>query len=134
MIGIFCDYSCDIYFQFIYFNTYWNWNRSDKFLLHKKHGLIPQKFTNDFIIESLKFVLKNNNVLFDNHMFLQLEEQGHKMCSPVCLFNCRLFRRDKTFYQRTTKIIQWKWVQVNYGAVKTLYGWWCYLLAIKVKL
>ena len=26
------------------------------------------------------------------------------MCSPICLSNCQLFRRDKTFYQRTTKI------------------------------
>ena len=26
----------------------------------------------------------------------------------VCLSNCRLFRRDKTFYQRTTKIFKFK--------------------------
>ena len=39
--------------------------------LHKKRELIPQRFTNDFIIESLKFVLKNNNVLFHDHMYLQ---------------------------------------------------------------
>ena len=55
------------------------------FWLHKKHGLIPQKVTNNFIIESLKFVLKNNNVLFDNHMFLQLEEQWAQNVLPRVL-------------------------------------------------
>ena len=40
--------------------------------LHKKRELILQRFTNDFIIKSLKFVLKNNNVLFDDNMYLQL--------------------------------------------------------------
>ena len=44
--------------------------------LHKKQELIPQRLTNDFVIESLKFVLKNNNVLFDDHMcFLNYLEQ-----------------------------------------------------------
>ena len=43
--------------------------------LHKKRELITQRFTNDFIIESLKFVLKNSSsVLFDDHMYLQLLE------------------------------------------------------------
>ena len=36
--------------------------------LHPKRELIPQWFTNGFIIESLTFVLKNNNVFFDDHM------------------------------------------------------------------
>ena len=39
--------------------------------LHKKRELIPQRFTNDFITEPLKFVLKNNIVLFDDHMYLR---------------------------------------------------------------
>ena len=40
--------------------------------LHKKRELIAQRFTNDFIIVSLKFLLKDNNALFDDHMHLQL--------------------------------------------------------------
>ena len=64
-------YSCDISSLYILIATelgieaisYW---------LHKKWELIPQRFTIDFIIESLKLVLKNNNVLFDDHMYLQL--------------------------------------------------------------
>ena len=39
--------------------------------LHNKQELIFQRFTNRFIIESLKFVLKNSSVLFDDHMYLQ---------------------------------------------------------------
>lgn len=38
--------------------------------LHKKRELIIQRFTNDLIIESLKFLLKNSNVSFDDHMYL----------------------------------------------------------------
>ena len=65
-------YSCDISSLYILIPTelgveaisYW---------LHKKRELIPQRFTNDFIIESLKFVLKNNNVLFDDlYLYLYL--------------------------------------------------------------
>ena len=37
--------------------------------LHKKQDLIPQWFTDDFIIESLRSVLKNN-ILFDDRMHL----------------------------------------------------------------
>ena len=40
--------------------------------LHKKRELIAQRFTNDFIIVSLKFLLRDNNALFDDHMHLQL--------------------------------------------------------------
>ena len=76
--------------------------------LHKKRELIPQRFTNDFIIESLKFVLKNNNVLFGDHMYLQL--LGTAMdtkCAPlyVCVIVGYL-EETKTFFQRTTKIFQ----------------------------
>ena len=38
---------------------------------HRKRELIPQRFTNDFITESLKFALKNN-VLFGDHIYLYL--------------------------------------------------------------
>ena len=36
--------------------------------LYKKQELIHQRFPKDFIIESLKSVLKSNNFLFDDHM------------------------------------------------------------------
>ena len=63
-------YSCDIFRLYTSIPTelrveaisYW---------LHNKQELIFQRFTNRFIIESLKFLLKNSNVLFDDHMYLQ---------------------------------------------------------------
>ena len=55
--------------------------------LYKKRELIPRWFTNDFTIQSLKFVLKNN-VLFDDRVYLQLlgTAMGTK-CAPryACL-------------------------------------------------
>ena len=80
-------YSCDISSLYILIPTelgveaisYW---------LHKKRELIPQRFTNDFIIESLKLILQNNNVLFDDHMHLQLfgTVMGTKCAPPyACL-------------------------------------------------
>ena len=74
--------------------------------LHKKRELILQRFTNDFMIESLKFVLKNNNVLFSDHMYLQLlgRAMGAK-CAPsyACLTigyleETELFTKELTKY------------------------------------
>ena len=45
--------------------------------LQKKRDLIAERFTNNFITESLKFILTNNNVLFDEHMYLQLRTLGY---------------------------------------------------------
>ena len=76
-------YSCDI--SSLYTSTptesgieaisYW---------LHQKRESIPKRFTNDFIIESLKFALKNNNASFDDHMCLQLlEAVMGTTCAPL---------------------------------------------------
>ena len=77
-------YSCDISSLYNSINTeigietisYW---------LHKKREFVSERLTNDFRIESLKFVLKNTNVLFDDHMYLQLlrTAMGTK-CVPLC--------------------------------------------------
>ena len=44
--------------------TYW---------IEKRRDLIPIRFSNDFIIESAKFVLENNNFLFDNELYRQIK-------------------------------------------------------------
>ena len=44
--------------------TYW---------IEKRRDLIPIRFSNDFIIESAKFVLENNNSLFDNELYRQIK-------------------------------------------------------------
>ena len=69
---------------------------------HRKQELISQRFTNDFIIESIKFLL-NNNVLFDDHMYLYLLGTAMSTkCAPVCLFNCRL-AETKLFINKLPK-------------------------------
>ena len=35
----------------------------------RKRNLIPERFTKEFIIDSIKFILKKNNFLFDSKMF-----------------------------------------------------------------
>ena len=68
--------------------------------LYKKQELIPQRFTYDFIIKSLNFVLKSNNVFLVTCTFNYLEQQGEQNMLPppplVCLAKCWLFGRDKT--------------------------------------
>ena len=38
----------------------------------RKRDLIPQRFTEEFILESIEFILKNNNFLLDSKMFNQI--------------------------------------------------------------
>ena len=91
-------YSCDISSLYISIPTelgieavnYW---------LHKKRELIPQRFTNDFIMESLKFVLKNNKVLFDDHMYLQLlgTAMSTKCAPSYAYLTVRCLEKTKLF-------------------------------------
>ena len=88
---------------------------------NKRWKLHPQPFENHFIIESsLKFVLKK---IKKQHCFIwwpyipssiTCNSNGHKICSP--------------------KIFQWNWLHGYYQTIETLYGWWFYILAIKVKI
>ena len=67
--------------------------------LHQRRESIPQQFTNDFIIESLKFALKNNNVLFDDHMYLQLPgtAMGTKCAPPYACLTAGYLEETKLF-------------------------------------
>ena len=40
-----------------------------EYWIMRKRNLIPQLFTKEFILESIEFMLKNNNFLFDFKMF-----------------------------------------------------------------
>ena len=46
------------------------------FWIEKYRDKIPSRFTRDFIIESIMFILKNNNFYFDNQFYHQLEGTG----------------------------------------------------------
>ena len=44
-----------------------------KYWVERRRDLIPERFTKDFILESAKFVLENNNFCFDNDMYKQVK-------------------------------------------------------------
>ena len=56
--------------------------------IDKRNDLIPGRFTKNFILESVKFILENNNFLFDNVMYKQVSgtAMGTKFAPPyACL-------------------------------------------------
>ena len=73
--------------------------------LEKKRDLIAERFTNNFITESLKFILTNNNVLFDEHMYLQLlgTAMGTKCAPPYACLTIGYLEETKLFTQELPK-------------------------------
>ena len=56
--------------------------------LTKRQDLIPERFSKEFIIESLNLILKNNNFIFDDQLYNQKEgtAMGNKAAPPyACL-------------------------------------------------
>ena len=102
----------------------------------RKQELIWQWFTNDVIIESPKFVSNNNNILFDNHMYVWLLGAAitTKCVPPYACLTVGYLEETKLFINELPKYFNESECQFSYGTIKTLYGWWFYLLVIKVKL
>ena len=75
------------------------------YLLEKKRDLIAERFTNNFITESLKFILTNNNVLFDEHMYLQLlgTAMGTKCAPPYACLTIGYLEETKLFTHKLPK-------------------------------
>ena len=44
-----------------------------KFWINERRDLIPDRFSNEFILEAANFVLKNNNFLFDDVLYKQIK-------------------------------------------------------------
>ena len=76
-----------------------------KYWLHERRELIPQRFTDDFIIESLEFILNNNNVLFDERMYLQLlgTAMGTKCAPPYACLTIGFLEETKLFASEIQK-------------------------------
>ena len=51
----------------------------------RKRNLTPERFTKEFIIDSIKVILKNNNFLFDSKMFNQILEQPWELNVHHCM-------------------------------------------------
>ena len=50
----------------------------------RKHKLIPEQFTKEFIIDSMKFILKNNNFLFDSKCTIRFLKQPWELNMHHC--------------------------------------------------
>ena len=67
--------------------------------LNKRRDLIKTRFNNAFIIESLEFILKNNNFLFNNIMYNQRvgTAMGHIFAPPYACLVIGYLEEDKLF-------------------------------------
>ena len=90
-------YSCDIESLYTSVTTELGLEAIEYWIMRKR-DLIPQRFTKEFILESIEFILKNNNFLFDSKMFDQIigTAMGTKCAPPyACLLhNQWLSRRN----------------------------------------
>ena len=68
----------------------------------RKRNLIPERFTKEFIIDSIQFILKNNNFLFDSKIFNQVfgTAMGITCAPPYPYLTIRYKERNKLFTQQ----------------------------------
>ena len=76
----------------------------------RKQDLIPQCFTQEFILESIKFILKNNNFLFESKMFNQIIgiAMGTKCAPPYACLAIGYQEETKLFMQELPKYFSMK--------------------------
>lgn len=70
-----------------------------RYWLEKRRSLIDPRFTDAFIIDSIIFMLKNNNFLFDNVMWNQLvgTAMGHIFAPPYACLTIGYLEEEKLF-------------------------------------
>ena len=89
------------------------------FWLVKHQKMIPKRFTKDFIIDSLDFVLKNNNFLFNDVYYNQLDgtAMGTTVAPAYACLVIAYLEENKLFPDILPKYFttdQCKWLQQNY--------------------
>ena len=79
-------YSCDIESLYTSRPTEFGLEAIEYWIMRKR-DLIQQRFTTEFILELIKFILKNNNFLFHSKMFNRITgtAMGTK-CAPSYVF------------------------------------------------
>lgn len=90
--------------------TYW---------LNRYRDLVPTRFTNSFIIESLEFVLKNNNFIFDDTYYQQTDgtAMGTKLAPPYACLTVAYLEENKLFPIVLPKHFnqsQCQWIESHY--------------------
>ena len=90
-------YSCDIESLYTSRPTEFGLEAIEYWIMRKR-DIIPQRFTTEFILELIKFILKNNNFLFDSKMLNQIigrsNGHGHEICSFIRMSHHWLSRRN----------------------------------------
>ena len=89
------------------------------FWLDKHKELIPERFSKDFIIQSLKFVLENNNFLFDEEFYQQVNgtAMGTKVAPIYACLTIAYLEESKLFNTVLPNIFnveQCKWISNYY--------------------
>ena len=76
-----------------------------QFCIMRKRDLIPQRFTTEFILESIEFILKNNNFLFNSKMFNQIirTAMDTKCAPPYACLTIGYQEETKLFMQELPK-------------------------------
>ena len=71
----------------------------------RKHNLIPERFTKEFIIDSIKFILKKSNILFNSKMFNQVfgTAMATKYAPPYACLTIGYQEGTKLFTQELPK-------------------------------
>ena len=67
----------------------------------RKRNLTPQRFTKEFLLEAIEFILKNNNFFFDSKMFNQIFETAMvRKCTPAYAYQgeTKLFTQELSKY------------------------------------
>ena len=77
-----------------------------RYWLVKKHEIVPDRFTHNFVMESLDLVLLNNNFLFDNELYHQNQgtAMGTPTCTPMHMSSYRISRRNQIISSHLTNI------------------------------
>ena len=87
--------------------------------LNQHRNLIPDRFSDQFIIESLKFVLENNNFMFDNEYYKQEDgtAMGTKVAPAYACLTVAYLEESKLFTNTLRNIFspeQCNWIIAHY--------------------
>ena len=97
-------YSCDIESLYTSRPTEFGLEAIEYWIMRKR-DLIPQRFTKEFILESIELILKNSNFLFDSKMFNQIigTAMGRKCAPPYACPTIGYQEETKLFTQELRK-------------------------------
>ena len=76
------------------------------FWIDKRRDLIPQRFSKAFIIESAKFIIENNNFIFDTVLYKQLKgtAMGTKFAPSYTCVTVEYLGETRLFSAGSTKV------------------------------